>query len=66
MHCSYSVLIVLLVFASGMLQSVLLQLENKTLTLHFAIRTGMCMQSQGHGSLHVWLACSVRGGPPVV
>ena len=65
-HCSYSVLMVWLVFAPSMLQSVLWQLGNKTLTLHFVMRTGMCMQSQGHESLHVWQACDVRGEPPAV
>ena len=64
-HCVQSVLVI----APSMLQSVLWQLGNKTLTLHFAMRMSMrnlLMQSQGHESLHVWLACSVRGEPPAV
>ena len=28
----------------------------------FVMQMSMCMQSQGHGSLQVRLACSVRGG----
>ena len=48
------------------LQSSLWSAWEKTLTRHFAMPTGMCMQSQGHRSLHVWQACDVRGKPPVV
>ena len=42
------------------------QLGIETLTPHFAMQIGMCIQSQGHGGPHVWQTCGVWGGPPVV